>query len=58
MAEIGPVKLTGFVAWVTWLLVHLVLLIGFRNRLIVLINWAWNYFSFDRALRLITEPLR
>lgn len=54
VAQFGPIKLHGFPAWFMWLAVHIVLLIGFRNRLIVLINWAWDYFSYDRALRLIT----
>jgi len=53
VAWIGPVKLTGFLAWVTWLVVHIYQLIGFRNRLLVLINWAWDYFFYDRAVRLI-----
>jgi NADH:ubiquinone reductase (H+-translocating) len=48
-------QFTGFLAWVVWLVVHLVGLIGFRNRLIVLINWAWDYFFYDRAVRLITR---
>ncbi|MBV9119775.1 MAG: hypothetical protein JOZ39_03625 [Chloroflexi bacterium] len=55
VAEFGPLRLSGPLAWVTWLLVHLVLLIGFRNRTVVLLHWAWNYFSYDRALRLITN---
>jgi len=45
----------GFPAWVVWLIVHLIGLIGFRNRLIVLINWTWDYFFYDRAVRLITR---
>ncbi len=45
----------GFPAWFVWLVVHLVGLIGFRNRLIVLINWTWDYFFYDRAVRLITK---
>jgi len=49
-------RTTGFVAWVMWLFLHLVLLIGFRNRLNVLINWAWNYFTYDRSARLIMAP--
>jgi NADH dehydrogenase len=44
---------TGFVAWVIWLSVHLYNLIGFRNRLFVLIDWAWDYFFYERAVRLI-----
>ena len=45
----------GFLAWVVWLVIHLIGLIGFRNRLIVLINWAWDYFFYDRAVRLISR---
>jgi NADH:ubiquinone reductase (H+-translocating) len=45
----------GFLAWVVWLVVHLIGLIGFRNRLIVLINWTWDYFFYDRAVRLISR---
>jgi NADH dehydrogenase len=48
------IKLTGLLAWVSWLFVHLVYLIGFRNRLIVLANWAYNYFTYDRGTRLIS----
>ena len=44
---------TGFFAWFAWLAVHLFLLIGFRNRMLVMINWAWDYFFFERAVRLI-----
>jgi len=49
------IQFQGFLAWVVWLVVHLTGLIGFRNRLIVLINWAWDYFFYDRAVRLITR---
>jgi NADH dehydrogenase len=45
---------TGFPAWVIWLSVHLFKLIGFRNRLVVLLNWAWDYLFFERVVRLIT----
>jgi len=50
-----PVKanLSGFLAWVTWLTVHIFFLIGFRNRIAVLIDWIWNYFTFTRGARLI-----
>jgi len=47
------VKFTGFFAWLAWLVVHLFLLIGFRNRILVMINWSWDYFFFERAVRLI-----
>ena len=46
---------TGWLAWLIWLFLHLVLLIGFRNRLNVLINWAWNYLTYDRSARLIFD---
>ncbi len=55
VARIHGVSFTGFPAWVVWLVVHLIQLIGFRNRLIVLTNWAWDYFFYDRAVRLITR---
>ncbi len=48
-------RFRGFAAWMVWLMVHLIGLIGFRNRLIVLINWTWDYFFYDRAVRLITR---
>ena len=44
---------TGFFAWVLWLAVHIFQLIGFRNRLVVMINWAWDYFFYERAVRII-----
>jgi len=53
VVQIGPFKFTGFFAWLLWLGLHMVQLIGFRNRLLVLINWAWDYFFYDRGVRLI-----
>jgi NADH dehydrogenase len=58
VAKIGPIKASGFLAWLLWLFVHIFFLIGFRNRLIVMIHWAWSYVTFDRGARLITEPLK
>jgi len=49
------IQLSGFIAWLAWLGLHLVTLIGFRNRAVVLISWAWNYISYDRAVRIILE---
>jgi len=54
VADFGTVKLSGFFAWVTWLFVHILFLIGFRNRFIVLFEWAWAYVTFQRSARLIT----
>jgi NADH dehydrogenase len=55
ICEIGRLRLTGFPAWVAWLFVHLLQIVSFRNRLLVFINWTWDYFFFDRAVRLITR---
>ena len=46
----------GFVGWLAWLVLHLVMLIGFRNRANVLVNWAWNYLTWDRGSRIIVDP--
>lgn len=46
----------GFFAWLGWMFLHLMLLVGFRNRVVVFVHWMWNYFSYDRAIRLITKP--
>ncbi len=54
IAEIGKLRLSGFMAWMAWLLVHIFFLIGFRNRFVVLFNWAWSYFTYERGARLIT----
>lgn len=56
LAEIGKVKLKGFVAWFVWMLVHLMSIIGVKNRLFVLINWIWQYITYDQSLRLIIRP--
>ena len=53
VANIAGRALTGFAAWLIWLLVHIAQLIGYRNRLLVLVNWAWSYFTFERMVRLI-----
>ncbi|HMV87899.1 MAG TPA: NAD(P)/FAD-dependent oxidoreductase [Blastocatellia bacterium] len=54
IAEIGKLKLTGFLAWLFWLGLHIWFLIGFRNRFAVMFNWAWSYFTYQRGARLIT----
>jgi NADH dehydrogenase len=55
IADLKRLQFGGFVAWVFWLVLHIVFLIGFRNRLLVLIQWAWAYFTYQRGVRLITE---
>jgi NADH dehydrogenase len=54
VAQIGRYKVSGVVAWLLWLFVHIFFLIGFRNRVMVLLEWAWSYLSYDRGARLIT----
>jgi NADH:ubiquinone reductase (H+-translocating) len=54
IAQKGDIHLDGFAAWLAWLLVHIFFLIGFRNRFVVLFNWAWSYFTYQRGARLIT----
>jgi NADH dehydrogenase len=55
VADVFGLQLSGFPAWVMWLVIHIVQLIGFRNKLFVLLNWAWDYFFYERAARLITR---
>jgi NADH dehydrogenase len=54
VADFGRVKLSGFIAWLAWLLIHVFFLIGFRNRFLVITQWAWAYFTYQRGARLIT----
>lgn len=54
IADFGRVQMKGWFAWLAWLFVHIMNLIGFRNRVVVLVQWAWAYFSYQRAIRLIT----
>ncbi len=55
VAQLKRISLTGFIGWLAWLLLHLLLLIGFRNRFAVLLNWAWEYIFYDRPVRLIAR---
>lgn len=55
-AHVGKLTFTGFLAWILWIGVHLLYLTGFRNRLLVLINWIWDYFFHARGVRLILRP--
>lgn len=60
VAEFGRFKFSGTAAWVAWLFVHIFFLIGFRNRFVVLFEWAWAYFTYQRSARIILEdpPVR
>jgi len=55
VAQLGRVRLTGFPGWVMWLTVHLVNVVSFRSRVLVLVNWAWDYLFYDRPIRLIVR---
>ncbi len=53
---LGALRFSGRLAWLFWLFAHLYFLIGFRNRLIVMADWAWSYFSFERSARVVAQP--
>jgi NADH dehydrogenase len=54
VVQMGRLRISGFLAWVLWSIAHIYFLIGFRNRFIVAMNWAWSYITFERGSRLIT----
>lgn len=54
IAQTGRIRLSGFLGWLAWLFIHILYLIGFRNRLLVMIQWAWAWFTYGRSARLIT----
>jgi NADH dehydrogenase len=56
VAQVGPLSFTGFVGWVMWLGLHLILLVGFRSKLAALLNWGFDYFFYNRPVRLIASP--
>jgi NADH dehydrogenase len=55
VADLHAVHLSGFPAWLVWLFVHIIFLVGFRNRIVVLLQWAWSYLTFNKGARLITR---
>jgi NADH:ubiquinone reductase (H+-translocating) len=54
LRQIEKIKLRGFIAWLLWSVAHIYFLIGFRNRIVVAMSWAWSYITFQRGTRLIT----
>jgi NADH dehydrogenase len=54
IAQFGKIHISGFLAWLSWLFIHILFLIGFRNRILVFIQWAWSYLTYERGARLIT----
>jgi NADH dehydrogenase len=57
VAHVFGLQFSGFFAWALWLVVHLLAIIGLRNRALVLLNWTWNYFRYDRASRLVADDI-
>jgi NADH dehydrogenase len=55
VAQTRLLSVKGFTGWLAWLFLHIYYVIGFRNRILVLIGWAWEYFNYDRPVRLITR---
>jgi NADH dehydrogenase len=55
VADLGKIKFQGFFAWMVWMFVHLMSIVGIKNRVLIFINWAWNYITFDQSLRLILK---
>ena len=58
VVDLKHFKFAGFFAWFVWMFVHLMSLVGFRNRIIVFFNWSYNYINFDKAARLIIRPFK
>jgi NADH dehydrogenase len=56
VVEIGNLKLGGFFAWLIWMAVHLMSIVGVKNRIFVFLNWVWHYFTHDPSLRLMIKP--
>lgn len=58
VAEVGKLRFGGILGWFAWMGLHLMLLVGYRNKIIVFINWVWNYLNYDRNMRLIIRPFK
>lgn len=58
VVELPFLKMHGFLSWFIWMFVHLMSLVGFRNRVVTLVNWMWSYFNYDKGVRLIIRPFK
>jgi len=58
VVDIGKLRFGGFFAWFIWMFIHLLFLVGFRNKIVTLFNWVYNYINFDKASRLIVRPFK
>ena len=58
VVDLPFLKVSGLIAWFVWMFLHLMLLVGFRNRLVVFVNWAWSYIKYEQGLRLIIREVK
>ena len=58
VADLGKWSFSGFFAWLIWMLIHLISILGMRNKLSVLVNWFWNYLFYSTSLRLLLRPTK
>jgi NADH dehydrogenase len=58
VVDLPNLKFQGAFAWLTWMLVHLFLILGIKNKILIFVNWIWKYFTFDESLRLIIIPFQ
>jgi NADH dehydrogenase len=56
VAEMGKLRMGGLLAWMAWMAVHLFSLVGVKNKIVIFLNWIWQYFTYDSSLRLIIKP--
>jgi NADH dehydrogenase len=56
VVELPYIKFQGLFAWLVWMFIHLFSILGVKNRLLIFINWVWNYITYDQSLRLIIKP--
>ena len=57
VVDLPSFKFQGFFAWLFWMFLHLMLILGVKNKILVFVNWLWKYFTFDQSLRLIIKPI-
>ena len=58
VVELKNLRFGGFPAWAVWLFIHLMSIVGVKNRLFIFVDWMWSYFTYDPSLRVIIKPLR
>jgi NADH dehydrogenase len=58
VVDLPKLSFQGFFAWLFWMFLHLMLILGAKNKLLIFVNWMWKYFTFDQSLRLIIKPYK